>query len=247
MARGDRRPRALAGGGVEWHPTIKDLPASERPRERLLAHGATALSTPELLAVVLRAGTARRTVTKMAEDLLAAFGGLGGLARASTADLCRQRGMGPAKAAQLKAALELARRFQIEQPEERLQIRSPSDAAHLLQLEMAALEQEQLRVILLDSKNRLLAVRRLYEGSINAAQVRIGEIFREAVRENCAALVVVHNHPSGDPTPSPEDLRLTEAMVAAGRLLDIDVLDHVIIGHGRWVSMRERGAGFGPR
>ena len=231
-------------GAYVARPSLKDLPESERPRERLLASGPGALSTAELLAVILGTGLPGETVTDLARNLLVEFGGLLGLARVSVAELRQRKGLGEAKAAQLKAALELARRLSAEHPEERFQIRSPSDVASLLQLEMGALEQEQLRVVLLDTKNRVLGIRTVYVGSANATTVRVGEVFREAIRENSTALIVVHNHPSGDPTPSPEDVRVTEAFREGGRLLDVEVLDHVVIGEQRNVSLQERGLGF---
>lgn len=231
--------------GVEYHPTIKELPVSERPRERLKKYGAASLSTAELLAIILRTGVGGESVLNLAARLLARFKGLTGLARAGFAELCAEKGMGMAKAAQLKAALELGRRLLITSPEERPQVRSPADAANLLMLEMGLLEQEHMRLILLDAKNRVLDTPTIYIGSLHTSTIRVGELFREAVRGNCAAIIVAHNHPSGDPTPSPEDVKVTEQIVAAGRLLDIDVLDHLIIGRQRYVSLKERGLGFG--
>jgi DNA repair protein RadC len=152
--------------------------------------------------------------------------------------------MGLAKAAQIKAAIELGIRLRLEAPEERPAINSPSDAAALLQYEMSALAQEHLRVVNLDTRNRVINIEKLYVGSLNASTVRICEIFKPAIQRNAASILVAHNHPSGDPTPSPEDVALTRAIVQSGKLLDIDVLDHMIIGEGRWVSLKERGLGF---
>ena len=230
---------------VEYHPMIKDLPVGERPRERLQHYGAGALSTAELIAILLRSGVAGESVLRLAERLLVRYGGLTGLAQASFAELCQEKGIGPAKVTQIKAALELGRRLLVASPQERPQVRSPADAANLLMMEMSLLAQEQMRVILLDSKNRVLATPTVYQGSLNTSLIRVAELFREAVRENCAAIIVVHNHPSGDPTPSPEDVRVTEQIAAAGKLLDIEVLDHLIIGQQRYVSLKERGLGFG--
>ncbi len=229
---------------IEYRPMIRDLPAAERPRERLKHYGASALSTGELLAIILRVGVPGESVLQVANRLLARYGGLAGLARASFADLCAEHGLGEAKAAQLKAALELGRRLLVASPQERPQVKSPADAANLLSLDMGALEQEEMRVILLDTRNRVLAIETIYRGSLNAAVVRIGELFRAAIRANCAAVILAHNHPSGDPSPSPEDVRLTREAVAAGKLLGIEVLDHLIIGQGRYVSLKERGLGF---
>lgn len=239
------RRAVVSSQGVEWHPTLKDLPQSERPRERLVRLGASSLSNQELLAIVLRTGVTSCTVTKMAEDLLAAFGGLQGLARASIDQICQHHGVGQAKATQVKAALELGRRVLNEGPDEKPQVSSPQDVANLLLLEMAPLEHEQFRVILLDTKNRVLTIKKLYDGSVNKSLVRVAEVFREAVRQNAAAIVIVHNHPSGDPTPSAEDVRVTQEIAAAGKLMDVDVLDHVVIGRNRFTSLKERGLGFG--
>lgn len=172
------------------------------------------------------------------------FRGLAGLARAGFGELCQERGLGEAKAAQVQAALELGRRLMSTQSEERPVVKSPADIANLLQGEMSFLEQEEMRVVLLNTKNQILSIPRVYKGSINTSLIRVSELFREAVRENCATLVVVHNHPSGDPAPSPEDVKVTEQIVKAGKLLDIEVLDHIIIGQQRYISLKERGLGF---
>lgn len=229
---------------LEYHPTIKDLPAGERPRERLQKYSAGSLSNAELLAIILRTGVGGENVLNLSVRLLAKFGGLIGLARAGFSELCGEKGIGVAKAAQLKAAMELGRRLLIASPEERLQVKSPADAANLMMIEMSMLEQEHMRLILLDSKNYILDTPTMYIGSLNTSVIRVGELFREAIKQNSAAIIVIHNHPSGDPTPSPEDIAVTELITQAGRLLDIDVLDHLIIGQQRYVSLKERGLGF---
>lgn len=229
---------------VEYHPIIKDLPLGERPRERLLYTGAAALSTTELLAIILRVGVGGESVLAVAQRLLARFDGLAGLARASTVELTAEHGIGEAKVAQVKAAFELGRRLLVTSPVERPQVRSPADAAQLLMAEMSLLEQEHLRLILLDTKNYVLSIPTVYVGSLNTSLIRVGELFRYALKDNCAALIVVHNHPSGDPTPSPEDVTVTRKIVEGGQLLDIEVLDHLIIGRGRFISLKERGLGF---
>ncbi|HUV90451.1 MAG TPA: DNA repair protein RadC [Anaerolineae bacterium] len=223
---------------------IRDLPSGERPRERLIRAGEGALSTSELLAIILRTGTGGESVLDMASRLLSCYGGLAGLARASFAELEAERGMGEAKTSQLKAALELGRRMLLSSPEDRFLVRSPSDVAQLLMSEMAHLQQEHFQVLYLDTRNRLLGSETVYVGSLNASHIRVAEVFRDAVKRNCAAIIVAHNHPSGDPTPSPEDVEVTRQLVAAGNLLDIEVLDHLIIGQQRFVSLRERGLGF---
>jgi len=229
---------------VEYRPTIKDLPLDERPRERLAHAGESALSTTELLAIILRTGVGGESVLDMATRLISRYEGLPGLARASFVELQAEKGLGPAKTAQLKAALELGRRMLLASPDNRPILRSPADVAQLMIAEMAHLEQEHFRALYLDTRNRLLGTETVYVGSLNASHIRVSEVFREAVKRNCAAIIVVHNHPSGDPTPSPEDVEVTRQLVAAGSLLDIEVLDHLIVGQQRFVSLRERGLGF---
>jgi DNA repair protein RadC len=223
---------------------IMDLHESDRPRERLASLGPQALSNAELIAILLRIGVTGESAVQVGQRLLTKFNGLKGLHRAPFNELMDQHGLGEAKASQIKAAIELGRRLTIESPDERPSINSPADAAALVQYEMSALEQEHLRVMLLDRRNRVLETVDVYKGSVNSSQVRVGEIFKEAIRKNASALIVIHNHPSGDPTPSPDDVAVTRAIVQAGKLLDVEVLDHLVIGHGRWVSLKERGLGF---
>lgn len=223
---------------------ITDLEVAERPRERLAEAGAQALSTAELLAILLRTGLPGENAVQVGQRLLQTFGGLVGLHRATFIEVCQQRGVGEAKAAQIKAAIELGKRMRDFEIEERRAIHRPQDAADLVMYQMAALVQENLWVILTDTRNRVISTEKLYQGSLNASTVRVGELFRAAITRNAASILVVHNHPSGDPTPSPEDIALTRSIVQAGRLLDISVLDHLVIGRGRFVSLKERGLGF---
>lgn len=223
---------------------ITDLHVTERPRERLASLGPQALSTAELLAILLRVGVAGENAVQVGQRLLQKFGGLPGLHGAPFVELMNQRGIGEAKAAQIKAAIELGRRLNTESPEARPTINSPADAAALVQYEMSALEQEHLRVVLLDTRNHVLELVEVYRGSVNSSQVRVGEVFKAAIRRGAPAVIVVHNHPSGDPTPSPDDVAVTRAFVQAGKLLDVEVLDHLVIGQGRYVSLKERGLGF---
>jgi DNA repair protein RadC len=224
---------------------IADLHDEDRPRERLQKLGPQALSNAELLAILLRVGVPGENAVQVGQRLLKKFGGIAGIHRAPFSELLKEHGVAEAKAAQIKAAIELGRRLTLESPDERAAINSPADAAGLLLYEMSALEQEHLRVILLDRRNRVLETVEVYRGSVNSSQVRVGEVFKEAIRKNASALIVAHNHPSGDPTPSPDDVAVTRAIVQAGKLLDVDVLDHLVIGQGRWVSLKERGLGFG--
>ncbi len=193
---------------------------------------------------MLRTGSGGENVLRLAERLLAEFGSLPGLSRASMTELMHVKGVGEAKAAEVKAALELGRRLMMSSPEERPVVSSPADAANLLMSEMMFLEQEHLRLVLLDTRNRVLETPTIYVGSLNTSVVRVGELFRAALKANAAAMIVAHNHPSGDPAPSPEDIRVTRQLVDAGKLMDIEVLDHIVIGHQRFVSLKERGLGF---
>jgi len=180
----------------------------------------------------------------VAAEAIARFDGLTGLARASGPELEGIPGVGEARAAQLQAAFELGRRLLADWPTGRWSIRSPRDVADRLILQMGRLEREELRVVILNTKNVVLRVSTVYQGNVSASLVRVGELFRDAVRLDAAGAILVHNHPSGDPTPSPDDLHLTAEALAAGRLLDIHLLDHLVIGHDAYVSMRDRGISF---
>ena len=223
---------------------LREMAPDERPREKLKLRGPAALSDGDLLAIILNTGIRGETVTDMSQRLLAEHGGLRGLFRMEISELAAVRGLGDAKSVRLKAALELGRRLAVLSPEERPVVTSPDDVANLLQIEMSALDQEQLRVVLLDTKHRILAVRTVYQGTANQAQVRVAEVYRDAIRQNAVAIVAVHNHPSGDPTPSAADVSLTVELARAAELLDIELLDHLIIGQGRWISLKRLGLGF---
>jgi DNA repair protein RadC len=223
---------------------VRELPPSERPRERLVARGAAGLSAAELIGLLWGSGSRQATATAMAEEALVRCDGLTGLATASPRELECIPGVGPARAAQLNAAFELGRRAVIDWPVGRWSIRGPRDLAARLTGELGHLEREELRTVLLDTRNGVMSMPTVYRGNVSVALVRIGELFRDAVRLHAARVILVHNHPSGDPTPSPDDLHMTAEAVAAGRLLDIAVLDHLVIGHGRWISLRDRGVAF---
>jgi DNA repair protein RadC len=226
---------------IEYQPRIREMPYEERPRERLRAVGAGPLTNAELLAILLRTGGNGENVVRLGERLIARFGGIGGLARASSAQLCDVKGIGEAKAAQVLAGIELGRRIVSAAPEERTVVRCSDDVARFCRASMIDLEQEEVRLLLLDTRNRVTRVHTAYQGNAHTAVVRVSELFREAVRENAIAVAVVHNHPSGDPSPSPQDVALTAQIVEAGELLGIDVLDHVVIARGGHVSLRQRG------
>jgi len=223
---------------------ITDLEASDRPRERLASHGANVLTNAELLAILLRVGVHGENAVQVGNRLLQEFGGLPGLQRASFADVCRQHGVGAAKAAQIKAAIEIGSRLRSSGGETRPAIHNPGDAADLVRYEMAGLDHEELWVINLDTRNQVIRIEKLYKGSLNSSMVRVGELFRTAIQCNAASVILVHNHPSGDPTPSAEDVVTTRSAVQAGKLLDIDVLDHIVIGGKQFISLKDKSLGF---
>ena len=225
---------------ILYHATVHDMPNDERPRERLQHYGSQALSTSELLAIILRTGTTQDNVIELASKLLVKYGGLAGLMRAEFSELCNEYGLGIAKTAQLKAALEIGRRMGMLQSEERYQIRSSSDAANLVMQDMMYLDHEQMRIIVLDTKNQVIENVNRYQGTVNSSVLRAAEVFRPAVIRNCPGVIVCHNHPSGDPSPSPEDIAVTKQLVEAGIHLDIELIDHIIIGSHRFVSLKER-------
>jgi DNA repair protein RadC len=227
---------------VATRVSVKGLPPEDRPRERLLHHGAGALSSAELLAVLLRSGTRRAGVAELAGRLLAAFGSLEALSRAHPGELVRQSGVGLAQAGAVLAAFELGRRVHSAPPARRPVIRAPADIAGLLGPRMRHLDREHFQAVLLNTRHEVLEIASVAVGGLDAAPIHPREVFKEAVRRSAAAVILVHNHPSGTPEPSGDDLRLTGRLAEAGRVVGIAVLDHVIIGDGRFVSLRERGA-----
>lgn len=241
---GDRTVAATDGRQARPGRTVRELPAAERPRERLAQRGVAGLTSAELIALLWGTGVRGASAVAIAEDALARHDGLSGLARAAPSELDSLPGVGAVRAARLVAAFELGRRLLADWPTGRWIVRSPRDIADRLVLQMGRLEREELRVVLLNSRNAVLRVVTVYQGNVSASLVRVGELFRDAVRENAAGVILVHNHPSGDPTPSPDDLHLTAEALAAGRLLDVEVLDHLVVGHGAFVSLRDRGVAF---
>lgn len=219
---------------------ISPVPAYQHPVGRLMHNGASVLSNAELIAVIIRTGTASEAALRLAERILTEYDGLRGLAQADTSALNTINGLSGAKIAQIVAALELSKRLNTDSRAERMLITSAADAASLVD-DMAYLSQEHVRIILLDSARRVIATPTVYIGTVNMSILRVAEVFREAVAAGSPAIILAHNHPSGDPTPSPEDVELTRALATAGRLLDIALIDHLIIGERRWVSMREQG------
>jgi DNA repair protein RadC len=220
---------------------LKDLPGELLPRERLFQYGPEALSNKEILAILLRTGLKGENVLDFAERLLTVAGGLSGLARLTVHELTMLHGLGSAKAAELKAALELGRRSVSSDPLARPVVNSPQDIAHLVMEEMRYLDREHFRVVSLSTKNHVLGISSISVGSLNSSLVHPRECFKEAIRRNSNAIILLHNHPSGDPTPSKEDIDVTRRLSDGGQILGIEVLDHVIIGDNRYISLKERG------
>ena len=222
--------------------TIREMPRSERPRERLRDHGAGALTSAELFAILIGVGGRGSNAVRVGENVLAhAEGSLRRLARLPLGTIMRVGGIGPARAATIHAALELARRMASEARDEGAPMRSPRDVYAAFATRLEDLPVEEFHVAVLDSQHRLERDITVTRGILNSSLVHPREVFREAIAERAAAIILVHNHPSGDPTPSSDDRAVTEQMVAAGRLLDIPVHDHVIIGRGRYTSFAEAG------
>jgi DNA repair protein RadC len=227
---------------------IREMPPSERPRERLKAHGATALTNAELVAILLRTGMKGASAVQLAQQILQKFGGsLEELARAPLESLAKIKGVGETKAIQLKAAFELARRLSEFSHDKPRIISTPEDAVAIVREEMRLLDREEFHVLLLNTKNGLIKKTQISRGSLNASIVEPREVFKEAIAASAASVILAHNHPSGDPTPSAEDVAITKRLVKSGELLNISVLDHIILGQraqGRdsdFVSLKELG------
>lgn len=220
---------------------LRDLPHEERPRERMMHYGAESLSQAELLAILLRTGTRRESAIHIAQRILNQIGSLRQLADLSIEELMTIKGIGPAKAVQLKAGIELGRRMANSRLNEPVTIRSPQDAAELLTEQLRYLQKEHFVCLFLNTKNHVVAQETLSMGSLNASIVHPREVFRAAIKCSSASIICAHNHPSGDPTPSPEDISLTKRLLQAGDIVGIDVLDHLIIGDSSFVSLKEKG------
>ena len=222
--------------------TIRELPRSDRPRERLVDLGAQALSTSELLAIVIGSGARGRSALRIGDDILGRAGGsLRRLASRPVSELTRHGGVGKARAVVVHAALELGRRMAAERRDEGTPIRAPQDVVAAFAPRLEDLPVEEFHVAVLDAQHRLERDITVTRGILNSSLVHPREVFREAIAERAAAIILIHNHPSGDPAPSPDDRSVTDQLVAAGRLLDIPVHDHVIIGRGRYMSFAEAG------
>jgi DNA repair protein RadC len=226
---------------MEHLATIKDLPVEERPRERLMHCGPDKLSVVELIAIILRTGSNNRSALALAEELILAFHDLRGLAKASWEEIAQITGVGQAKAVQLKAAFELGRRVLTSHPASLPVIRKPQDVFELLKAGFQDLDREHFRVIHLNVKNQVLKVETTAIGILSSAPAHPREVFKAAVKANSASLILAHNHPSGDPHPSKDDLALTGRLREAGEIIGIPIVDHVIFGDNRYLSLKEQG------
>jgi DNA repair protein RadC len=220
--------------------TIKEIPVDDRPRERLIKFGPEVLSNSELLAIILRVGMKSESAIAMANRIISTNEGLQYLSTATVQELSKIKGIGDAKAAQIKAALELGKRLKNFRSDMKVKISNPEDIVEIVMEDMRYLKKEHLRTIFLNTKNIVIDVKDLSIGSLNSSIVHPREIFSEAIRKSSSSIVICHNHPSGDPTPSQEDINITKRLYEVGKLVGIDLLDHVIIGDGRYISLKEK-------
>ncbi|MFZ5652430.1 MAG: RadC family protein [Bacillota bacterium] len=226
---------------MQYHARIKDMPADQRPRERLAREGVRSLSDAELLAILLRTGYAQKSAVELATDVISLYSGLKNLVQAGVEELSVIKGMGPVKAAQLKAALEIGRRVAAVSESLRPSIKGPEDAAFMVMEEMRHLDREHFCALLLNTKHQVVARETVSVGTLNTSVVHPRELFKAAIKRSAAAIILVHNHPSGDPTPSREDREITRRLSEAGTIIGIEVLDHIIIGDNKFVSLKAMG------
>lgn len=220
---------------------IKDLPESERPRERLFRYGSEMLSNVELLAILLGSGSKRENIMSLSSRIIHNNGGLNGIMESTLEDLININGIGKAKAAKLLAVVELSKRFRSFRDGDSYKICNSKDAAMLVMKEMKLLKQENLMVIMLNTKNVVISVKRVFIGSLNSSIVHPREVFNDAIKKSSASIIICHNHPSGDPSPSNEDIKVTYRLKECGELLGIQLIDHLIIGNGKYISLKEKG------
>ncbi|MFW6022160.1 MAG: RadC family protein [Halanaerobiaceae bacterium] len=228
-------------GAVEYRCTIKEMPEEERPREKLIKHGADSLSNAELLALIIRIGNRKRTAVELSQDIFNQFGGLKSLNYLTVQELTKLNGVGIAKAVQVKAVVELSKRIATLKSGEKEVIKSPGDAACLLMPELRYLTQEVFKIILLDIKNQVISIALISKGGLSSSIVHPREVFKEAIKHSSAAIILAHNHPSGIPEPSRDDINITKRLIDSGKIMGIDVLDHIVIGDGIFISMKEKG------
>jgi DNA repair protein RadC len=220
---------------------IRDFPQDERPRERFISNGPESLSNHELIAILLRTGTKDESVLQLSNRLLTSFEGLRLLKAATLEEITSIKGIGQAKAIQILAAVEIGRRITNLNDNDRYVIRSPEDGANYVMNDMRFLSQEHFVCLYLNTKNQVLHKKTIFIGSLNASIVHPREVFREALKRSAASIIALHNHPSGDPAPSREDIEVTKRLVECGKMIGIDVLDHIIIGENKFVSLKEKG------
>lgn len=220
---------------------VRDIPQADRPRERMLEIGPEGLSNAELLAIILRTGSTNESVFQLAHKVLAELEMLHNLQEITIEELTMIRGIGPAKAIQIKAAIELGRRVYRNIEDEKITIRSPRDVANYLIEELRYLKKEHFIAVLLDTKNKVIAKETISIGTLNSSIVHPREVFKPAIKKSVSAIIVVHNHPSGDPTPSREDIEVTKRLIKAGEIVGIDLLDHIIIGGSDFFSLKDKG------
>jgi DNA repair protein RadC len=222
--------------------TIHDLPVSERPRERLQRYGVEALSAQEILSLILGRGISGESVTVTAQRLLSRFGNIKGIASASLEELAQVKGIGPAKASQIKASFELANRLEgHSEPDKKKLVKTPEEVVSLVKGKLKDKKKEHFQVLLLDTRSKLIKISEVSVGSLDTSVVHPREVFKEAISASAASVIFVHNHPSGDPSPSEDDIKLTERLCQAGEVIGIDVLDHIIIGDNEYVSLKREG------
>ncbi|MFW5856155.1 MAG: RadC family protein [Bacillota bacterium] len=226
--------------GTKYKFTIKEMPEEERPREKLMKYGADKLSNSELLALIIRTGHKEKTAIRLARDILSFAGGIEQLNDLSVEELKNIKGVGIAKGTQIQALIELSKRFTAASGQSQVKIKSPQDVCKLVMPELRYASQEIFKVILLNIKNQVIAIPEISKGSLNKSMAHPRDVFRVAIRRSSAAIVLVHNHPSGDPEPSKKDIKITKKLAASGDLLGIEVLDHLVIGDGNFVSMKEK-------
>lgn len=232
----------MRGRRYQLEEAIKQWPEGDRPREKLVSRGASYLSDSELLAIIIGSGSGSKNALDLARELIKVFDGLEGIEAASIDELCRVRGVGEAKAIGIKAGLELGRRFSISSRQTKsTPFRTSDDVARYYLVEMKNLRKEIFKVALLNSRNRLIKTVTVSEGGLNGAVVHPREVFNPAIRESASRVILIHNHPSGDPEPSDDDINYTRRIVDAGRLMDIKVIDHLIIGDNRHYSFADEG------
>ena len=220
---------------------VMDLPENERPRERILRYGGEVLSNAELLAIILRTGTANENVLNLSSRVIKNCGGLNGILNMSAEGFMSISGIGKAKAAEILAVVEISKRFKSFQSGENIKITQPVDAANIVMEKMRSMKKECLKLIMMNTKNIIISIKDVSIGSLNSSIVHPREVFTEAIKNSSASIIICHNHPSGDPTPSNEDINITYRLRECGKLLGIELVDHIIIGEGNYISMKEKG------